>query len=278
MRPQVRQEQSGTKDRQKGTEYQVFVTVCHSPHVQLLANSSCSTKTRSLHLFLLSFCLDHGISTGGKLKRTEGVHSQVGWVHNGKVWVLAVGGALVWAGGARSGADHQRVLEIPCRALRFPSHQPPAPSNGRSAVSRCCSCAISRLQISVLGNEDVVVPVLPVRAEGGGHLNTQWRSTQQDFVIFSPTLEKARQQKPGLSFKLLKWSCTFKWAAFYFLPFLPPASSTCAALPPFSGEDLSGIIQPEMFKLGMQMRKKESYSLMQQNTLQLFPSLTHSDV
>lgn len=69
-----------------------------------------------------------------------------------------MGGALVWAGGARSAAGHQRVVEIPGRALRVHAHQPPAPTDG--------------LQIAVLGNKDVVVPVLTIRAEGGGHLNT----------------------------------------------------------------------------------------------------------
>lgn len=39
--------------------------------------------------------------------------SQVVRVDDGKVRVLAVGGAVVWAGGARGGASHQGVVESP---------------------------------------------------------------------------------------------------------------------------------------------------------------------
>lgn len=99
--------------------------------------------------------------------------SQVVRVHNGEVGVLAVGGALVRAGGARRDARHQRVVEGPGRALRLHPHQAPPPPDGRGALGR--PPTVGGLQVSILGHQDVVVPVLPVGAERGRHLRTTKR-------------------------------------------------------------------------------------------------------
>lgn len=101
--------------------------------------------------------------------------SQVVRVHDGKVRVLAVGGALIWAGGARGGASHQGVVEGPGRALGLHSHQAAPSPNRRGALgcspSSSSSSSICGLQVSILGNEDVIVPVLSLRAEGRSHLH-----------------------------------------------------------------------------------------------------------
>lgn len=149
---QIRQEKKTGKEEQR---IRCVRRVCHSPHVQLSAHPKSAASTLSSWVQFRSRIL---------------AHSQVVWVHNGKVWVLAVGGALVWAGGARSDAGHQRVVEIPTRSLRVHPRQPPAPGDGQGALRR--SCPVGGVQITVLGNKDVVVPVLTIRAEGGGDLNT----------------------------------------------------------------------------------------------------------
>jgi len=92
-------------------------------------------------------------------------HSQVAWVNNGEVRVLAVGGALVWAGRARGGAGHQGVMEGLGRTLGLQSPE------GRGALGCSLSSPTGSSQVSVLAHEDVVVPVLTLGAEAGRHLH-----------------------------------------------------------------------------------------------------------
>ncbi|TNN72206.1 hypothetical protein EYF80_017634 [Liparis tanakae] len=98
-------------------------------------------------------------------------HSQVAWVNNGEVRVLAVGGALVWAGRARGGAGHQGVVEGLGRTLGLHSHQAAASPEGRGALGCGLPSPTGSSQVSVLAHEDVVVPVLTLGAEAGRHLH-----------------------------------------------------------------------------------------------------------
>lgn len=110
-----------------------------------------------------------------------------------------MGGALVWAGGARNDAGHQRVVEIPRgRDLRVHPRRPPAPADGRRRALSRSRPTVGGLQIAVLGNEDVVLPVLSIRAEGGGHLNTAMIKQTVILVIFKPLKKNlGQQQKPA---------------------------------------------------------------------------------
>lgn len=96
--------------------------------------------------------------------------SQVIRVDDGKVRVLAVGGALIWAGRAWGGASHQRVVEGPGCALGLHSHQAASSSDRRGALG----CGPPSY-ISVLGHEDVVIPVFTLRAEGRCRLHETGR-------------------------------------------------------------------------------------------------------
>lgn len=182
----------------KETEYKVFVTGCVTVHVcNFLAGSfggatpktAGSTLWSQVSLFLFFWITP---SEWDVIQVWE--EEKVGWlalsqvirVDNGKVRVLAVGGALVWAGGARGGAGHQGVMEGPGRALGLYSHQAAPSPDWRGALGRSpSSSSVGGLQVSVLGHEDVVVPVLTLGAEGRRHLHETWRGSSMVHVCDS---------------------------------------------------------------------------------------------
>ena len=96
--------------------------------------------------------------------------SQIIWVDDGEVRVFAVGGALVWAGGARGDhAGDQGVLEAPGQALGLQTHRAPPPPDGRRGSASSFAdvpppgaAPDRRRQFSLLGHQDVVVKVLPL--------------------------------------------------------------------------------------------------------------------
>ncbi len=179
----------------KETEYKVTgsvtVHMCNFFSRQQLR--WCSTKNCRFHPLILSQFSFFFLITSSEWdvilvweeeeeeeEKEEGrfARSQVVRVDDGKVRVLAVGGALVRAGRARGGAGHEGVVEGPGRALRLHSHQAaPSPDRrgvlGRSPSSSSYS-SLGGLQVSVLRHEDVVIPVLTLGAEGRRHLHERW--------------------------------------------------------------------------------------------------------